>query len=94
MTATVRYTPQRHRLLAEVAAGRMKVYVALQWNLLRGDVFLSGPEVRVADSIRPLVRASRDRRGWSVRALLTDEGESVLASWSARRGEPLIQEMS
>jgi hypothetical protein len=89
---TLKHTLPRHRMLAEVAAGRMKVYVGIHWNLLRGDSFVLGSEVRTAEAIRPYVRTAVDRRNVNQRALLTDEGSALLSEWNAKHGDPLTEE--
>ncbi|MDF2969539.1 MAG: hypothetical protein K0Q93_3317 [Nocardioidaceae bacterium] len=87
--AALKHTPSRHRLLAEVATGRMKVYIGLHWNLLRGDSFVRGAEVRVAEAIRPFVCTVLDRLNVNQRAFLTDDGAALLSEWNAKHGHPL-----
>jgi hypothetical protein len=70
----------------------MKVYVGLQWNLLRGDSSVSGGELRAAKAIRPFVRTAVDRRNSSQRAMLTDAGVELLANWNGEYGNPLTEE--
>lgn len=89
---TLKHTLSRHRLLAEVAAGRMKVYVGLHWNLLRGDSFVRGAEVRTAEAIRPFVCTVLDRLNVNQRAMLTDEGSALLSEWNDKHGNPLTEE--
>lgn len=90
MTTEPGYTPARHRLLAEVARGGMKVYVGLQWSLMRGDEFLVSNQQRVARSLRNVyIDRLPGRMNSASQAYLTGGGRVLLAKWTAKHGNPL-----
>ena len=82
-------TVLRHRMLAEVAAGRMQVRIGMQWNLVRKpDEWLSAVEKRTARDLRPYITHTPtdwDRRPTD--AELTEPGQLLLVAWNDRYGE-------
>lgn len=83
----VRWTAKRHELLREIGAGKLDLYVGLQWNLIRRpDQWLSGTEKRTANSVRFLVtqRTPSFRLGVKQLAILTAAGRALLADWDVQ----------
>jgi hypothetical protein len=87
--SVLRRTERRHKLLAEVAAGRMQVRIGMQWNLVRKpDEWLSPIEKRTARDLRTYI--THAPTGWDRRptdAELTEPGWLLLAAWNEQHGE-------
>lgn len=82
-------TERRHKLLAEVAAGRMQVRIGMQWNLVRKPSnWLSPFEKRTAGELRShITHAPTGWGGGHADAELAESGRQLLAAWNERYGE-------
>jgi hypothetical protein len=89
---SLKYTPLRHKILSEVRARRIVMYIGLQRSLIRkpsGDgceQWLKGPEKRTAETLQHLIsydRVSYPRCG----TYLTEAGRTLLAEWDEKHGK-------
>lgn len=86
---SLNYTPLRHKLLADIDAGRLGVYVGLRWNLYRKDngEWIKGA-IRAALQASGFVTPMSLPMGKRWPASLTESGKAQLAEWTAKHGEP------
>jgi hypothetical protein len=101
MTSTLRYTPLRHRMLAEVDAERVgytpPIGREMRWKVFTGPgVDSSGHESLMGMRDQGVLKfpelGDLRRRGEAKLLKLTDDGRAVLDAWNAKRGNPLTED--
>lgn len=85
--STLKHTSLRHRLLAEVAAGRRHIYQGLQWTLINSNGSWCKPgEMQAMEHLRALVDPGRRFGGNESLAVLNEAGRAILADWDSKHG--------